>query len=1187
MNGPSDRTDPTDPTDPTLAPEPFDVCSDLPAPGITVLEASAGTGKTFTISALVTRFVAQGVPLGNILAVTFTRMATGELRDRVRRQLVNTEDHLARHLGAGEAIPAEDEIAVHLAQESPEAQEGRPHLDAVHQRLADAVAGFDSATIATTHGFCQLVLDGLGSAGDVAAGATLVEDPSDLIEEIVDDLYVRWSLLHGPPPFRREMARTAAIRAVGNPGIVLAPLAGDDPDGLLTRLVAKTQAEVARRLQDDNLLTYDQLLSRLADTLEDSDRGPVACRRLRQRYRVVLVDEFQDTDPVQWRIVRTAFGDGGTILVLVGDPKQAIYSFRGADVHAYLEAARQGRTFTLAQNWRTDQPLLDATEALLSPLRMGHDDIQFRSVNAPADHQDTALRDFPASAPIRIRLVDNDHPDIRRTNAKQLLHKPSLVDWIAGDVASDIARLLHSGAQIRNLHASGPPTAAPCRQVAPADIGVLTKTNRQSIAVREALRAAGVPAVIAGIDSIFASDAATHWLRLLEALEEPTSRSRAVAVALTPLIGMNVTEVATAGERTWETVHARAHRWSALLAGYGVAALYRSITATEGLPARIVATVGGERELTDLGHVAQLLHAESAASQMGVPTLRAWLAQRVAEVDIEQLASEERSRRLDSDAEAVQVLTVHRAKGLEFGVVYCPFLWDASPAIRAPEPVVFHDDDNHEDRTLDVGSCETTGPTRRRYNDHRDLAMAEQRGEDLRLMYVALTRGRHQVVAWWGRADHCRNSPLGRLLLCRDPATGAVRDAFANDPKDKDIRAALDDLLARTRPGLIAVETAGYGDTSSTTTVSGSETASGPATAALEAASFERVLDLRWRRASYTSITAAAHDGTIRAESVGSEPENPGLDDEPVSAGAAAGGRGEPAQAAGAAGDVEAAGGFPVSAWDGVAGGAEAGTFVHALLEQVDFAASDLSDELKAATRATGAWGGGIAGDSPALGDGLAAALTTPLGPLLPGVSLCDIARQDRADELGFELPLVGGDHPTGQVSTADIAAVLAPHLPEGGPLAGYAQRLLDPLLATTLRGYLTGSLDLVFRCSSGDGPERWYVADYKTNWLGDDGGPLTAWHYRPTALDAEMQRRHYPLQALLYLVALHRYLRWRLPGYAPKVHLGGVLYLFLRGMVGPNNPAIDGQPCGVFSWAPPAELIVGLSDLFGSGRPD
>jgi exodeoxyribonuclease V beta subunit len=144
----------------------------------------------------------------------------------------------------------------------------------------------------------------------------------------------------------------------------------------------------------------------------------------------------------------------------------------------------------------------------------------------------------------------------------------------------------------------------------------------------------------------------------------------------------------------------------------------------------------------------------------------------------------------------------------------------------------------------------------------------------------------------------------------------------------------------------------------------------------------------------------------------------------------------------------------------------------------------------------------------------------------------------------------------------------------------------MDPLLATTLRGYLTGSLDLVFRRTFDDGTQRWYVVDYKTNWLGDDGRPLTTWHYRPAALDAEMQRRHYPLQALLYLVALHRYLRWRLPGYSPQRHLGGVLYLFLRGMAGPATPDIDGQPCGVFSWAPPAGLIVALSDLFASGGP-
>ncbi len=351
----------------------------------------------------------------------------------------------------------------------------------------------------------------------------------------------------------------------------------------------------------------------------------------------------------------------------------------------------------------------------------------------------------------------------------------------------------------------------------------------------------------------------------------------------------------------------------------------------------------------------------------------------------------------------------------------------------------------------------------------------------------------------------------------------------------------------------------------------------GGGTAALEAAHFDRVLDLRWRRASYSSMTEAAYHWSAGADNVGSEPENPGIDDEPQL----------PVGAGSPPADEEASAGsdWAVSPLAGTPGGREVGTFVHAVLEGIDFAAPDLAAEMDTAIRSAETSGAGIAGDAGVLGEGLAAAVGTQLGPLLPGASLRDIARADRVDELHFELPLAGGDAPDGQVSTADIAAVLTAHMAPEGPLAGYPDRLLDPLLATTLRGYLTGSLDLVFRRTSGGGVQRWYVADYKTNWLGEDGRPLTAWHYRPSALDAEMQRHHYPLQALLYLVALHRYLRWRLPGYSPEVNLGGVLYLFLRGMVGQDTPVIDGHPCGVFSWAPPAELIVGLSDLFVGGR--
>jgi exodeoxyribonuclease V beta subunit len=213
--------------------------------------------------------------------------------------------------------------------------------------------------------------------------------------------------------------------------------------------------------------------------------------------------------------------------------------------------------------------------------------------------------------------------------------------------------------------------------------------------------------------------------------------------------------------------------------------------------------------------------------------------------------------------------------------------------------------------------------------------------------------------------------------------------------------------------------------------------------------------------------------------------------------------------------------------------------------------------------------------------DGLAAAIATPLGPVLGGRALRDLPRADRLDELAFELPLAGGDDPVGRLDPAALGRLLAAHLPPGDPLAGYAARLADPALRVGVRGFLTGTIDLVARAGG-----RYAVIDYKTNRLAAPEEPLTAWHHRPAALVAEMKRAHYGLQALLYTVALHRYLRWRLPGYAAEEHLAGVLYLFLRGMTGPDAPVLDGAPCGVFAWRPPPALVEAISDLLDAGAP-
>jgi exodeoxyribonuclease V beta subunit len=254
------------------------------------------------------------------------------------------------------------------------------------------------------------------------------------------------------------------------------------------------------------------------------------------------------------------------------------------------------------------------------------------------------------------------------------------------------------------------------------------------------------------------------------------------------------------------------------------------------------------------------------------------------------------------------------------------------------------------------------------------------------------------------------------------------------------------------------------------------------------------------------------------------------------------------------------------------------------VLEIVDFAAGDLGRALRdALDEALTRWPVPI-GSPAVLLAGLEAALRTPLGPLTGDRALCDLPRRDRLDELAFELPVAGGNQPTGTVDLPAVADLLADHLPADDPLGAYPARLRDPSVAGAFRGFLTGSLDVVARFADPDGSARYFVMDYKTNVLGDERSTLSTWDYRPEALAAAMERAHYPLQALLYLAALHRYLRWRVADYDADRHLGGALYLFVRGMTGPGGPQVDGSPCGVYAWRPSTALVVGLSDLLDEG---
>jgi exodeoxyribonuclease V beta subunit len=1112
---------------------------------VTVLEASAGTGKTYTIAALAARYVAEGTLLRDLLLVTFTRMATGELRDRVRERLVGTEQDLDRALAGGGVDGISDEVSRLLADAPPEVVRTR------RTRLREALADFDAATIATTHGFCQEVLAGLGIAGDVERECAFVEDVSDMVEEVVDDLYVRRFRGHTPQFSRGEAMRIAAI-AVANPAAPVEPeAAGDDTIAAMRRRLAlKVREELEFRKRRAAVMTYDDLLTRLDDTLA-GDGGAAAAARLRARYRVVLVDEFQDTDPVQWDIMRRAFGEGDGTLVLIGDPKQAIYAFRGADVYAYLEAAEAADArATLEINWRSDQGLIDAYDAMFGGAKLGHEGIVYRRVEAAAANRAPRLSGAPSDAPLRVRVVNRGDAGLTRQGYARAA---GAREHIAKDLAADLVGLLSSGAEVERRSGTGETLGR--ERVQPGHVAVLVRTHRNAALVRDALDAAGVPAVINGAGSVFGTPPAREWLSLLEAIERPTSAARARAAALTPFLGWSAEEVACADDDEWEQVHRRLHHWAHVLRVRGVASLTETITLVEGLPARVLTAADGERRLTDLRHVGQLLHAAATTEQMGIAALTSWLRRRIATAE-DETSDEERSRRLESDAEAVQVLTIHRSKGLEFPVVYFPYLWEPGYVPRDDVPVTYHDPDHHDRRTIDVA---LEGPA---YRDHKRRHLMEQRGEDLRLAYVALTRAQHQAVVWWAGSWESRHSALGRLLFARD-AEGNVGWEGRGTPID-DAATARFEALAAEAPGCIAVERSTLGPP-----VRWERPPAGPDP--LTAGSFDRDLDLRWRRTSYSDITAGAHEARVA-----SEPEEEVLEDEL-----------EPAAPPvppidGAPTRDEAALRAVPSALSEMPTGVRVGTFVHRVLEATDFAAADLDAELAARVAEVRARRQVEIGDPAAVVAGLRGAIETPLGPLLGGVRLRDVARADRLDELDFELPLVGGDEPAGWLALDAIGAVLREHAGKGDPLAGYAERLGDPELRRSVRGYLAGSIDLVVRLPR----NRFAVVDYKTNWLGAPEEELSAWHHRPSALVAEMERAHYGLQALLYTAALHRYLRWRLPGYDPERNLAGVLYLFLRGMSGAGTPTVGGAPCGVWAWRPSRACVEALSDVLDSGRP-
>lgn len=1005
------------------APSIFSLLDPLPS-GRTAVEASAGTGKTYTLASLVVRYVAEAeVPIDEILIVTFTRAAAAELRDRVRSRLTDAVAALARPPDQ----PLDDQLFAVLASED---RQGRLH------RLQEAVVGFDAATITTIHGFAQRMLSALGSAAPGDLDATLVDDTNELVVAVCADILATESFLE--PTTVEQLPKLAAlqrsaVKILGNPGIEVIP--GPDEDDSTPaaarhrRLVDRVLDEVHRRRRAAGTLSFDDVLTQLRDGLRAS---PTTAAGLRRRFRVALIDEFQDTDPVQWELFSTLFGDpeDTTSLVLVADPKQAIYAFRGANVHTYLDAAYEPGTVrsTLSTNWRSDGALLDALGQILDGATFGDPRIGFVPVAAAPDHERRRLATNGGTPLPALRVRAAIGPHLARSRNQIAVGDAEAA--VAADLAEQVQRLLETA--VLPDDGAGAGAGALGRPVRPKDIAVLIGKHSEAPVIQSALRRRNIPAVVARGGSVLESVAATHWRWLLTALARPADPARARTVALSWFFGWSVARIDAADETELADVQEQLFRWAEILETHGTIDFCAHVWSDSGVVARVLASPDGDRDLTDLDHLASLLQTNSDSQRPTALGLLTTLTQLDSLKDLIDPDNDVTARQVESEAEAVQIMTVYVAKGLEFPVVCVPTLWRRSNL----NDVVFQDPITGN-RTFDVASGQEW-PTKKESEERREMANDEALGESLRLLYVALTRAQHQTLLWWSGTSGSDSTGLAHVLFARtngaiDPDLFSTRRVVV--PADADLSAALavafapaGDAVAVTVPGPAQKPVVGWTD----------EVLPHPP-GPLELATLGRVPTRANRRWSFTAISGRAH-----AEEL--DPEDESLGD--------AGAADEPAEAP----EHEETGtDLPLGA---VPGGPQFGTLVHEVLERTDFATEDLDAELQTYVGDALRWDAWPI-DVSTLVTGLRAAIDTPLGPLLSGKRLRDFTRQDYLRELDFELRLGESAHPA---TDRDIGALVLHHLAPGDPLRPWAESLAAGLFDVELAGHLTGSIDLVLR---------------------------------------------------------------------------------------------------------------------------
>ncbi len=1198
--------------------KPFDLLNS-PLSGTNLIEASAGTGKTYTIAGLFLRLLLEkNLTVDQILVVTFTKAATEELKERIRNKLLEAR----RAFTSGSSDDAAVSVLV----------SGMDRAETALERIQDALRDFDNTAIFTIHGFCHRILtDHAFETGD-RFDTELMTEPTSMLTSVADDFWRRhfykaipelvqyalkrirkpdffYALLQKarhpgiwviPDPDEPELSHLGAFREQlsqvrwmwpdvsieiqeilkdpclsgvvyggykedkKTPGMTVRearvavlvkqmdrfveenspdlPLwkgfekftadkigscvkKGHDPithpfflkckalkkhaDGLVAELDATLvylkseclkfgRKALLERKKRRNVQFFDDLLLLVQQALMEK-QGNVLAARIRHRYRAALVDEFQDTDLVQYEIFTRIFSRKDHPLFMIGDPKQAIYSFRGADVFSYMKASAHAENkYTLFQNYRSTPGMIRAVNTLFSNMANPFifEEIPFEK-GRPGSK--SAFNVTTQGAPMCVWFLSLQGG--RSMTVQDATHT------IVHAVTGEIARLI----------------SVPDGKVKPGDIAILVRTNKQAVLAKESLSSARISAVIYSAGNVMDSSESREIAQILMGIANPAKVASLKAALSTDMLGAKVASLDSTqmDERWWEKrteVFMDYHRlWQAK----GFMPMFRSFMNQEGVRERLLSLPNGERRLTNVLHLSEILHTASMEKKLGMTGLLKWY---FIQKDPDTPRQEIHQLRLESDEDAVKIITIHKSKGLEFPIVFCPFGWGKSQV--SGDDFTFHDMDADRRITLDLGS--------REMEDHRVMAQNELLAENLRLLYVAVTRAIEKCYLVWPRLRYTETSALAYLLHGLGPESSfdtsenlivKLRDVLSN----MDSETFLHDmqLLESNSQGGITVSP--LPDNAIPAMVQAA-----PDIKNLKVRTFSRSIDRRWRVSSYSSLVS----GRTPDHELPDRDELPVLED-----------HGAVQHAETMLDDTSAAG---ESSMFSFPKGAASGIFFHDILEHLDFTNGDMKYRQDLVLSKLSAYG-----FDPSWVDVIVRMLENLLALNLTrdttAFSLSAVDNAQRINEMAFYFPL--------QNLSRSLLKQIFDDFSDQGVLMGFPEKM-ERLTFSPVKGLMKGYLDVLFQHGG-----RYFIVDWKSNFLG-----TTLENYQRELLNAEMQKAFYVLQYHLYVLATHLHLKMKLPGYVYEKDFGGVFYIFLRGI-----DAVRGPEYGIFEDRPDIRLVDAL----------